>query len=161
MYVGNLNDLPGEEDLNELFRLVLRAVRTGGEGRAELVKDLVYANYDVSFTEPAADRRFEYHREFMDIHVIRSGREAVGFAPRRFDEAGGTRHTFDESRDLGFVEEDLPCDYANLNPGDFAVFLPLELHKPLCAPGGVPGRVEKIVLKVRRDFYGRELAVSV
>ena len=161
MYCGNINDLPAEEHDTPLVKYIRKAVEISGSGRVELEKGLVYANFDTSLTELKENRKFEYHKDFLDVHVILEGRETIGFTPKKFREDSGVKHTFDADKDLGFIEEELPCCYVSLNPGDFAVFLPEELHRPLCATDDIPMEIRKIVLKVHKDFYAHRLCMSV
>ncbi|MGL4893098.1 MAG: YhcH/YjgK/YiaL family protein, partial [Aeromonas veronii] len=52
--------------------------------------------------------------------------------------------------DLWFVDDD-QTSYLALQPGDFAIFWPGELHRPLCTPNQ-PAQVKKLVVKVHRDL---------
>lgn len=161
MYCGNINDLPSEEYDTPLVKYIRQAIKLNGSGRVELEKDMVFANFDTSNTELKQHRKFEYHKDFLDVHVILTGRETIGFTPQKFHDNSNIKHTFDTDKDLGFIEENLPCCYASLEVGDFAVFLPEELHKPLCATDDIPMEIKKIVLKVHKDFYRHCLSISV
>lgn len=161
MYCGNFNDLPEKEHDTPLVKYIREAVALNASGRVELKKGLVYANFDTSRTELTANRKFEYHKDFLDVHVILTGCETIGFTPKKFQENSGIKHTFDSEKDLGFIEEELPACYVTLHPGDFAIFLPEELHKPLCAVNEQPIEIKKIVLKVHKDFYAHCLSISV
>jgi biofilm protein TabA len=94
-------------------------------------------------TEPMADRRAEYHARYLDIQIVLRGQEGMTFSTscRRagYRLAGGERHRFPG----GGAQEKTVI----LNEGDFVVFYPGEVHKPLCAVGA-PAKVRKAVVKM-------------
>ncbi|MFG0834300.1 YhcH/YjgK/YiaL family protein [Aeromonas bivalvium] len=97
-------------------------------------------------TEPARDRRGEFHEQYLDIQLLLRGREWIGVGPHQYRQEGAS-HPYP---DLWFVDHE-QTSYLALQPGDFAIFWPGELHRPLCTPGE-PGAVRKLVVKVHRDL---------
>ena len=84
---------------------------------------------------------FEVHRLYADIQLVLEGKERFLLGWR----AGNIRE--EPERDVAFcdAEEALPF---TLGPGQFAIFMPGELHSP-GNPDGSPSICRKLVVKVR------------
>lgn len=95
-------------------------------------------------TEPFAQRRAEYHARYLDIQILLKGQEGMTFStqPRR------TETDWLADKDIAFLPEGEQEKTVVLNEGDFVVFYPGEVHKPLCAVGA-PALVRKAVVKMR------------
>lgn len=96
------------------------------------------------------ERRAEFHDTYLDIQLLLSGEEWIGIGP----------HTTELDRsdnphpDLYFMDE-TPTSYVGLQPGDFVVIAPGELHTPLCTLTE-PGQLRKIVFKVHKELLAPE-----
>ena len=74
--------------------------------------------------------------------VKRSGRRPSGTQP-----AGTPDTDWLADKDIAFLPEGVDEKTVILNEGDFVVFYPGEVHKPLCAVGA-PAQVRKAVVKM-------------
>ena len=96
-----------------------------------------------------SERRYEVHRQFIDVQFVRAGSEDILLAwASRFQ----TKPFFDESGDIAFYEEKPSEDLlVHLRPGIFCVVFPLEAHMP-CIRSDVSAdsvqTVEKCVAKI-------------
>ena len=105
-------------------------------GRADIDGDEVFANVQEYDTVPAGQKQMEAHRRYYDVLQYAS---LAGLAPSG---------EFDEEADFGlFATPETPSSIV-LRAGEIAVLAPEDAHKPGCAVGE-PGRVRKIVVKVR------------
>ncbi|MBV7416084.1 YhcH/YjgK/YiaL family protein [Aeromonas sp. sif2433] len=97
-------------------------------------------------TEPVAARRGEFHEQYLDIQLLLHGAEWIGVGPHAYrnDDADHPHP------DLWFVADE-QTSYLALQPGDFAIFWPGELHRPLCTLT-TPSPVKKLVVKVHKDL---------
>lgn len=113
-------------------------------GRHDVDGEDVYINVSTYETNPLNDdRRFENHRDYIDIQILISGKEIIGFAPMRaLDVTDEYRPDYEL---FGMVEE---FDKVMLTPGKFAVIYPDEPHAPGLA-ADKPEQVRKMVIKVR------------
>ena len=86
---------------------------------------------------------FEAHHLYADIQLILGGEERffLGWSGRETDPK--------PERDLYFCEADASLSFT-LAEGQFAIFLPGELHAP-GNPAGEPSVCRKMVVKVRAD----------
>ncbi|MGU3524126.1 YhcH/YjgK/YiaL family protein [Enterobacteriaceae bacterium C23F] len=96
-------------------------------------------------TEPFADRRAEYHAKYLDIQIILKGQEGMTFSTLP---AGKPDTDWLADKDIAFLPEGAQEKTVVLSEGDFVVFYPGEVHKPLCAVGK-PAKVRKAVVKMR------------
>jgi YhcH/YjgK/YiaL family protein len=111
-------------------------------GRLHLDGEQLFANVDAYPTRPAAEGRWEAHRQYIDVQCLISGRERIGYAPRaqlREIEA------YDAARDIAFYAG--AGEHFTLVPGLFAVFGPQDAHMPGLAVAE-PEPVRKIVIKL-------------
>ena len=96
-------------------------------------------------TSPAADRRWESHRRYIDIQLVVSGSERIDVADIALL-SGAT--AYDEPADVVFYEG--APDGASavlLRAREFAIFFPHDGHRPGIAHGE-PRDVRKVVVKV-------------
>jgi YhcH/YjgK/YiaL family protein len=98
-------------------------------------------------TEPEASRRFETHRQNVDVQLLLEGTERIFWANR---ERLRVTEDYDEERDIVFHAGDAEAAI-DMAPGVVAVFFPTDAHKPNCSPGGKPVHVHKIVVKIPAD----------
>ena len=95
-------------------------------------------------TEPMADRRAEYHARYLDIQIVLKGQEGMTFSVLP---AGAPDIDWLAEKDIAFLAEGAQEKTVILSEGDFVVFYPGEVHKPLCAVG-TPAKVRKAVVKM-------------
>ena len=122
-----------------------RFEKTTPDGRIELDGDRVFALVQSYETAPAAEKKFETHRDHIDIQFVAAGAEAMLCAP-----VGGLRVTtpYDPAKDAAFYSD--PAAYTSIHcePGSFTIFFPHDGHKGGCTSLR-PSRVKKVVIKVR------------
>jgi len=95
----------------------------------------------------AAEGRFETHHMYTDVQYIVSGTELMQTA-RLEDLAPLT--DYDVSGDYQFFKP-LADAATNLivKDNEFAVFYPLEAHRPSCVYEGYTGQIKKLVFKIK------------
>ncbi len=114
------------------------------DGRHAIDGDKLFALVQTVRTEPAAERRFEAHRRYIDIQYVVSGAEVMEYST--FDDlrpAGA----FDVKKDVGFFHEPASATRLLVAAGSFTIFYPHDGHKPCCM-AGKPETARKVVLKV-------------
>jgi len=115
-------------------------------GKTEIDGARLFCLVSEEMTEPAADRRGEFHQQYLDIQLLLRGEEWIGVGPHDYVSDGADH----PHPDLWFVNNE-QTSYLALQPGDLAIFWPGELHRPLCT-FNPPARVKKLVVKVHRDL---------
>lgn len=114
-------------------------------GRYDIAGDDAYALVQAYTTFPAAERKFESHRRYLDIQFVAAGEECIHFAPL---ESLPAPQPYDAVKDLQFHGEPAVASALVLGAGTFAIFYPPDGHKP-CLVNREPSAVRKVVVKVR------------
>jgi len=112
------------------------------EGRFEIDGSNLFALTQGYQTKPVADGKLEAHRKYIDIQVVVSGEEYIGYAPLS---GQAPVDPFNTEKDIGFYHGD--ANLIKLIAGMFAIFYPTDAHLP-CRQIQGPCAVKKIVIKV-------------
>ena len=145
----NSKEFEAVKKSNPLFEKAFDALeellRTEPEkGRHEVAGDDAYIMVSEYETNPInEDRRFEAHREYIDIQLLLEGREILGFAKR--DDLDVTDEYRPDYELFGMTED---FDRIVLEKGKFAVLYPEEPHAPGLALNA-PEKVKKVVIKIK------------
>lgn len=140
---GNYQSLlPG---LSEAFRWLSTDAGATASGRYRVAEG-VTAIVDCYSTAPATEKKWETHRSHVDLQVVLSGSELVGWSPAS---ELLTRIPYNPEKDAEFFEPPLgEATRFRLSPGLFAIFFPGDGHQP-----GVmeeqSAEVRKVVFKLR------------
>jgi YhcH/YjgK/YiaL family protein len=92
---------------------------------------------------------WESHRRYADIQYLAKGSERMGVSVLRASEVGD----YNEVKDFS-THAARPGNYFLVNPGEFALFLPQDAHRPglrTNCDNNAPESVIKIVIKVQLD----------
>lgn len=152
MITGSLNTLqrtPLPAPLARIMAEVVKSVAHWGDaplGKTEIDGLNLFCLVSEDLTEPAADRRGEFHQQYLDIQLLLRGEEWIGVGPHDYVSDGADH----PHPDLWFVDDE-QTSYLALQPGYFAIFWPGELHRPLCT-FNQPAKVKKLVVKVHKDL---------
>ena len=114
-------------------------------GQYQVQDKQMYFNVVEGETKPMASQKPEFHRQYLDIHIVLEGKEVIGAGvlglPLTLSEP------FNEPHDLGFSPEIPGETIINLQPGELAIIFPGELHRPMCTCAS-PSPLRKIVAKI-------------
>lgn len=123
--------------------------RAGGkdlaDGRVEIDGERLFALVQSYEPKPAAQGKFESHRQYADVQFMASGVEMIGWAPADSLEV---EQPYDADKDIAFYRQPEHYTPLALHAGTFAVFYPEDAHMPCCRLDA-HGPVRKIVVKVR------------
>lgn len=87
---------------------------------------------------------WEMHQRYVDIQFIIAGNERIGVFPLH----DLTVVPFFPEGSDNAVTSDLNGTYYDLNPGDYLILFPQDVHKPNC-PGKGSAYSKKIIVKVQ------------
>lgn len=147
MIVGNIHHLQSwlPEELRQAIEYVKANVNeTTEKGKHEIDGSRLFYLISEDMTEPFEKRRAEYHARYLDIQIVLKGQEGMTFSVLP---AGKPDTDWLADKDIAFLAEGEQEKTLVLNEGDFVVFYPQEVHKPLCAVGA-PAPVRKAVVKL-------------
>ena len=139
LYLGyNPRSLPPSEYLRSTDLTKL----TGG--RHDVQGEDVFALCNLYDTKPLKELKWEAHRKYIDVQFMVDGMEHMGVAP--LDDLKVTKE-YDEKDDYLLLTG--TGTMLHMNPGVYAIFGPADGHMPGVAVNDTPGKVRKIVVKVR------------
>ncbi|EGT4253884.1 YhcH/YjgK/YiaL family protein [Citrobacter amalonaticus] len=147
MIVGNIHHLQSwlPEELRQAIEYIKANVtETTEKGKHEIDGSRLFFLISEDMTEPFEKRRAEYHARYLDIQIVLKGQEGMTFSVLP---AGKPDTDWLADKDIAFLAEGEQEKTLILNEGDFVVFYPQEVHKPLCAVG-TPAPVRKAVVKL-------------
>ena len=88
--------------------------------------------------------KWECHKNYIDIQYVVEGVEQIGV--QNIDFLKVTTE-YNPEKDIAFLSGD--GDFVTLSKGSYGVFFPQDAHMPKVAPGDKPGKVKKVVLKIK------------
>lgn len=130
------------------FDFLLRCAQSMPEtGHYAIDGDEVYAIVQRYETAPAQQLRWEAHREYIDVQCVFAGEESIGYAPAK---NGVAPTAYSAEKDCYFLGDAKDSVMIPLEAGQFAIFMPEEIHKPHCVLHQ-PCDIRKVVVKIRRS----------
>ena len=147
MIIGNIHHLQSwlpEELRQAIVHLQANVTDETPEGKYDIDGNRLFYLISENMTEPFAERRAEYHARYLDIQVVLKGQEGMSFSVLP---AGKPDTDWLADKDIAFLPEGGEEKMVVMSEGDFVVFYPGEVHKPLCAVGQ-PAKVRKAVVKL-------------
>src|ERR1700712_138672 len=92
-------------------------------------------------TKEAAGEKFECHDKNIDIQVLISGVESMGWKPR--NDCSSPKADYNAEKDVTFYNDAAEM-YFTLHAGEFVIFYPNDVHAPMIGDGFI----KKLVVKV-------------
>jgi YhcH/YjgK/YiaL family protein len=93
-------------------------------------------------TKQEANEKFECHDKHIDIQVCISGKESIGWKPR--EKCTKVKGAYNPEKDVSFYMDE-PEMYFGMEPGQFVILYPEDVHSPMIGEGNI----KKMVLKVK------------
>ena len=113
-------------------------------GRIELDGARLYAIGDAQPGRGRAGARLEVHRQYIDIQLVISGAEEMGWRAAAACSAPGT--AYDAAKDIAFFD-DAAESWFVVPPGSFAIFFPEDAHAPLAGQGPLWKVIAKVAVQ--------------
>jgi YhcH/YjgK/YiaL family protein len=149
MILGRISELSAQTGIAPpLLAIIKQALAlqpaTLSVGRHEIDGDDIFMNVMTFDTTEPQSKRYEQHREYLDIQVLLRGEECIYFGPKG---AAVEPDIYHEDDDYQLCDAVSPCQTLHMQPGMFAIFLPGEPHKPGCV-SETSQTISKVVIKV-------------
>ncbi len=147
MIIGNIHSLQSwlPEELRQAIEHVKQQVTEQTPlGKHDIDGNRLFMLVSEDTTQPIGERKAEFHRRYLDIQIVMRGEEGMTFSCLP---AGKPDTDWLEDKDIAFLPQGEQEKTVVLSEGDFVVFYPGEVHKPLCAVGE-PAGVRKVVVKL-------------
>lgn len=95
---------------------------------------------------PNNQGKWECHRKYIDIQFIADGVEQIGFQNINIMKVSVD---YNPEKDIAFLTGE--GDFVSLSKNTYAIFFPQDAHMPKIAPNDSPGKVVKVVIKIKVD----------
>lgn len=118
-------------------------------GRYPIEGDKIFAQVLDLVTQEKESILPEAHQCYLDVQYLHSGRELIGVSvnPPPTEIA----KPYDSERDILFYQSVSDETMLVMNPGNFAVFFPQDIHRPACVYLET-SPIRKVVVKVSLDL---------
>lgn len=114
-------------------------------GKYEIDGQNMFADIQEIDTQPRADRRFEAHKEYVDVQFCVSGGEIIEWAPVNTLEP---QTEYDAAKDIQhYNKTPTPVTAILMTPGTVAIFFPGDAHM-VKVTDNVNQSIKKVVVKV-------------
>ncbi|PJG84675.1 N-acetylneuraminate anomerase [Conservatibacter flavescens] len=156
MFFGDLNRQDYKRGLPQVIVDICEQLNTMNlddltVGRHDLTAD-IYMNVQTLTTEAAEKRKSEFHRKYIDVQVLISGKESLDYSLAFPDDKDYTPYNSDDDYQLTLTHDLAHKNTLTLSPKQFVVFLPYEVHKPCCNVEGETYEIKKLVVKIPIDL---------
>ncbi|MGL4520655.1 MAG: YhcH/YjgK/YiaL family protein [Phocaeicola sp.] len=147
MIITTLKDCSRYENLHPKFKMLFDYMKSTEIlhlplGRIELCGEELFINN----VEPAAltkeEQPLELHESYIDVHMLFSGKESMGWLPT--DKITSYSKPYEADEDCALTA-DTPTTYIVLKPYDMAIVYPEDAHAPLIGTG----KIRKMIAKVK------------
>ena len=137
MIVSRLENSSRIESLHPLFKQLFDYVKThdllnAPLGRIELDGDNLFINNVNPECVPADKQVLEMHRDYIDVHILLTGQETIGW--KAVETLEHQAQAYQKEGDCALYS-DRPTLFATLQPGEFAIVYPEDPHAPVIGEG--------------------------
>ncbi len=146
MIIDNLENLSLYPQIPTYVADFILSLSSDIESKRIELSDNCYVNVERYLTKPLSDGKFEYHKKYIDIQLLLSGKERIFYSPK-VDLSEPLE--FDSSKDIGFYKDKISDkNYLTLDGSNFALIYPHEAHAPQISYDDSSGEVVKVVVKL-------------
>ncbi|WP_312815255.1 YhcH/YjgK/YiaL family protein [Sedimentibacter sp.] len=154
MIYGNLKNLGESNAYQEVVYRVLKYLKNKDfnnmePGKYEIEGNDIYFSVTDTKTDTIENKKAESHAKYIDIQLSPNGGELMGFAT---DEGGNEiiENKLKEKDVLKYSAVDNE-KFVKMNPNDFFVFYPWDIHRPGCTDAE-PCDIRKVIVKIKMEL---------
>lgn len=145
--IKNIHRHTGLPYLDEIQRYITgRDCVQVPDGEHEILGRELFVRVAEYNTGSPQEKQFEAHLVYADLQYVVSGMEVMEISLETRPQAVTS---YEKAADIQFFKDPAEISPVLVPAGHFTVFFPGELHKPGCYSSGIPGRVKKLVFKIR------------
>lgn len=154
MIYGNINNLGDKNTYPEVVYRALEYLKSKDfnniePGKYEIEGNDLYLSIVDTKTDIVENKKAESHIKYLDIQFSPNGGEVMGFA---IDEGNNviTENKLEEKDVLKYsvVKNE---KFIKMNPNDFFVFYPWDIHRPSCTYTEKKD-IRKVIVKIKMDM---------
>lgn len=110
-------------------------------GKIQLEDKTWFVIYSNPQCVPQQEQVLEYHKKYLDIHLLFEGEETIGW--KSLNDCTQHKKEYDPTDDYGLFG-DTPTTFVKIVPNQFVIVYPEDAHAPIIGQG----KIRKIVVKV-------------
>lgn len=135
------------KNMEKAFDFIKKAVDENyAAGKYEIDGKDIFASVQEYETASFEEKKFEGHRNYLDIQFIVSGTENMKSA---FVDDVKTKIEYNDEKDVEFFEDTHKCADFDVNKNQYAIFLPSDIHKPGLSPKDGKSEIKKVLVKIK------------
>nr|WP_241635061.1 YhcH/YjgK/YiaL family protein [Fusobacterium gastrosuis] len=149
MIYGEIKDIQIYKGLSKKLDRAIDFIFSGDYKKAKIGKNEIDGNTiyfncpEKPMTKDKNGLELEYHKKYIDIHIVLEGEESIGYAP--FNDCIETKK-FDVENDYALMKGEIKTEFY-LNPEKFLVIFPYEPHIALLKVKETK-EIKKVIFKV-------------
>jgi YhcH/YjgK/YiaL family protein len=152
MIFDRLNNSKQYEVLSDKFKkafdfLINNDLIEMKDGKHNIENEEIYANIQTLTTKAKEEKKWEVHRDYIDIQYVIKGKEAMGYGILEDFESDVP---YNKEKDVEFlkINEQKNYNYINVKAGDFVIFYPNDVHAPMLAVDDKE-EIKKVIVKIK------------
>lgn len=154
MIISSIDNLTEGSVLDRIIaRILTEDVSDYPDGLTEIVGEDIFVNRVRGKARLLEDTMAEVHHEYIDVHLVLSGSETLGFGIDPFEPKEGLDQV--QENDCVLRTDIENEQFITLNRGQYCVFQPKEWHRPMITLSEPEGDVDKVVIKVRASMVSK------
>lgn len=135
--------------MNEKFKLAFDFLNNTDlkvieDGSYEILGKEIYANVQSLSTKPIEEKKWEVHRKYIDIQLVISGKEKMGYGI--LDDFNEITVPYSDEKDVEFLDGK-EFNFVDVKEGNFVIFYPQDVHAPMLAVEK-PMNIKKVIVKI-------------
>lgn len=120
-------------------------LKTLPDGRYEILGNEIYANVQSLKTKNQNLKKWEVHRDYIDIQYVISGKEKMGYG--LLADFNEIIEKYDKEKDIEFLNGE-KFNFVNVQEGEFTIFYPNDVHAPMLSVED-DIEIKKVIVKIK------------
>lgn len=120
-------------------------LKTLPDGRYEILGNEIYANVQSLKTKNQNLKKWEVHRDYIDIQYVISGKEKMGYG--LLADFNEITEKYDKEKDVEFLNGE-KFNFVNVQEGEFVIFYPNDVHAPMLSVED-DIEIKKVIVKIK------------
>ena len=152
MITGNIRDIDNIHQFNPVVKMAMKDILANMDKalttccRHEVMGRDLYWYSESREGCDCVEVAPEFHDQYVDVEVVLKGQETIGYSENNQYESVTDDHILDQ--DFATVDGVPDEKYLSLQDGDFAIFYPGDVHRPLV--GADEDMVHRAVIKINK-----------
>ena len=149
MIFDRLSNSKQYEKLNEKFKIGFDFLKNNNlkemkDGRYDIVEG-VFANVQSLKTKNKTEKKWEAHKDYIDIQYVIKGEECMGYGI--LEDFKKVVVPYDKEKDIEFLDGE-KFNYIDVNENDFVIFYPNDVHAPMLSVKE-DVEIKKVIVKIK------------